>query len=190
MRVVFILIQLIHYFIPYSTEGDLGKAYNYYANLVANDEDWICFLDADTCIGLIPKFGHLLEEIVSLYPDTGMFTCYASRIKGRQQRYNDVISEDVNVLNHKKTAVKQAELYSKKVKKLSRIISGHLMLVKKSVWKNIGGAPEGIGILTVDNRISRNILKKGYNILLMEGIYLFHFYRLDTGIKDKSHLKK
>lgn len=179
---------MIWYFTPYGIDKDLGKAYNQYAKLVTDKDDWICFLDADTCIGLVPKFGHVLQEIVDLYPDTGLFTSYASRIGNKQQRFAGKISEDPNILNHKKIAKSQVHHYKTRVKELNKIISGHLMMVKKSTWDAIGGAPEGIGILSIDNWISKRILRSGKNILLMEGIYLFHFYRLDTGKQDKSHL--
>ena len=63
------------------------------------------------------------------------------------------------------------------------------MLIKKSTWDSIGGAPEGRGILAVDNTISNRVVRKGFKILLMEGVYLFHFYRMDIGVHDKSHLR-
>ena len=65
------------------------------------------------------------------------------------------------------------------------------MLIKKSVWKQVGGFPENTkkaNILGVDNVFSQKILDAGLEILVMEGVYVWHTYRLgDTN--NTSHLK-
>ena len=180
---------MIHYFIPYATDKNLGKAYNYYASLVKNPEDWICFIDADAMIGLVPEYGHRLEEYISMYPDTGLFTCLTNRVGTLEQCYNNTISEDPNILNHKKIAVELATKNHGKVTQLNKVVSGMMFLIKKSVFDSVGGFPEDGRILGVDNKICEKILEKNLKILVIESIYLFHFYRMDTGRLDKSHLK-
>lgn len=180
---------MIHYFIPYSTDGDLGKAYNYYARLVENPEDWICFIDADAMIGLIPKYGHHLQEIINKYPDTGLFTTYTNRVGCLEQCYNGIISENSNILYHKQLAKDLVVRNNGKVKEINKVISGMIMIFKKSTFDRVGGFPETGGILAIDNKFSKRILNNGLKIRLIESMYLFHFYRLDTGKQDKSHLK-
>lgn len=178
---------MIWYFTPYSIQKDFGKAYNEYANLVTNPEDWICFVDGDSQF-LTSNFGHQIEEYVSVYPDTGIFTCYTNRVGNLEQCYNNRINEDSNILNHKRIALQLQKEKRLHVKELTKPISGMLMVIRKSVWDKINGSPEEKGILGIDNHISQRVLNEGLKIRLMEAVYLFHFYRLDTGVHNKGHL--
>lgn len=179
---------MIHFFNPYSFEGDIGKAYNYYASIVPNPEDWICFTDGDTS-WLRPDYGHHIKQIVDQNPEAGMFTCLTNRVGCIQQCYGNRISPELNMMKHIRIANDVAAGQKLKVKPLNFIISGHCMIFKKSTWERVGGFAENIGILSVDNIFSQKILDAGLKILLMEGVYIWHKYRLETGINDKSHLR-
>lgn len=179
---------MVYYFKPYSVEKDLGKAYNQYLELLPNDDDWACLIDGDVAF-LIPDYGHLIQEVIGLYPDTGLFTCYTNRVGNLEQCYMGRISEDANMLNHRKIALMLSKEQRHKLKELKSIISGHVMIVQKKTWKEVGGFTEDHGILAIDNKFSKKILKAGKTIQLMRGLYALHFYRLDTGRHDKSHLK-
>lgn len=178
---------MVYYFTPYSINKDLGRAYNQYVDIVPNDDDWICLVDADSCF-LTPDFGHTIQDIIDKYPDTGLFTTYTNRVGNLEQCYQNYISPDPNVLNHRKIAQDLVVKNKDKVKEINKIISGMIMIFKKSTWKEVGKFPEDKGILAIDNRFSKRILLSGKKIRLIESIYLFHFYRMDTGIKNKKHL--
>lgn len=178
---------MVYYFTPYATDKDLGSVYNQYASIVPDDEDWICIMDADTCF-LTPDFGHVIQSIIDQHPDTGLFTTYTNRVGNLDQCYQGEISSNSNILHHRKLAKEISVSHKDKVKELRKIISGMIMIFKKSTWRQIGGFPENKGILAIDNRFSKRILQHGLKIKLIESIYLFHFYRLDTGIKNKDHL--
>ncbi len=173
---------------PYSFEHDLGKAYNDSINKIPSSEAWICLLDLDSCF-LVPDIGHQLKEIITAYPNTGLFSCRTNRVGQKRQCLHGVISDDPNILNHRKIALQLSKERRLDVSPIENPISGHLMLFKKSTWESVGGFPENRGILSVDNTFSNRIVRKGYNILMMEGVYLFHFYRMDKSIFDKDHLK-
>ncbi len=138
---------------------------------------------------LTPDFGHQMQEIITLHPHVGLFTCLVNRVGTLKQCYQDIISEDPNILSHRKIALQLSKEKRHIVKEIPNPISGHLMLFKKATWESIGGFPEDRGILSVDNTFSNRMARHGYKIMVMEGIYCFHFYRLDTGRHDKSHLK-
>jgi GT2 family glycosyltransferase len=178
---------VIYFFNPYSIDKDLGKAYNDYMALLPNDEDWACLTDGDTMF-LMPDYGHQIQQIIDLHPETGLFTCLTNRVGCTDQCYRKVISNERDILKHKRIA---QDLYTNKtgVKELRNIISGHCMIVQKKTWEAVGKFPEGMGILAVDNEFSKRILDSGRKILLMEGVYILHWYRFDTGISDKSHIK-
>jgi GT2 family glycosyltransferase len=178
---------MIHFLSPYSQEKNLGRAYNESVSLITNSEDWICLIDLDVMV-LSHGIGHHLQEIINLHPNTGLFSCRTNRVGQKRQCLNGVISDDPNLLNHRKIALQLAQEKRLIVSPLENPISGHLMLFKKSTWESVGGFPENRGILSVDNTFSNRIVRKGYNILMMEGVYVCHFYRLDTGILNKDHL--
>lgn len=177
---------MIHFSSPYSLSKDLGKAYNDFMKLIP-DDDWACFTDLDTCF-LTSDIGTQLQEIIDMYPDAGLFTCVTNRVGQKEQCYNRTISEDPNILNHRQIALQLQKDKRHQVRELKIVISGHLMLIKKSIWKEVGMFPEGQGLLAIDNKFSWKILRARKHILLMEGVYLFHYYRMLEGKGDKSHL--
>lgn len=178
----------IHFLSPYSLDKDIGKAYNDSVRNIPSPEDWICLIDLDVMV-LSHGIGHHLQEVINLYPNTGLFTCRTNRVGQVRQCLHNTISDDPNVLNHRQIALQLSQERRLDVTPINNPISGHLMLFKKATWESVGGFPEERGILSVDNTFSNRIVRKGYNILMMEGVYVFHFYRFDTGILNKDHLK-
>lgn len=148
-------------------------------SLLPNDDDWMCFTDLDTCF-LDPKDPEKIEYFIDKYPDTGIFTCYTNRVGNKYQLLNGIKSEDSDILNH----IKIAKSISGDCKEIKSIISGMCMIVKKSTWSKVGGFQNGL--LGVDNKFSHIVLRYGMKIRLIESVYLFHVYRLDTN--SKSHL--
>lgn len=178
---------MLYFFTPYSTEKDIGKAYNQYMSLLPNDDDWAVLMDGDSMF-LLPDFGHHIQSIIDKYPDVGLFTCYTNRVGCKEQCYNNILSEDPNILNHKQIALNLQREKRNNIKEIKKVISGVVMIVNKKTWEHVGKFPEEMGILSVDNHFSAQILRNRRKIFLMEGVYVLHFYRLDTGIKEKSHL--
>lgn len=178
---------MIHYSSPYSVDRDLGKAYNDAMQNISSEDDWMCFTDADSMF-LTPNYGHQLDEIVKIYPTHGILTCLTNRVGNLDQCYNKHINDDPDIRNHKRIALKLQRENKIEVQDTIHVISGMLMLIKKSTWTLIHGAPEGKGLLSIDNHISQRVLNEGMKIGIMQGVYIFHFYRLDTGIHNKDHL--
>lgn len=179
---------MIYFFSPYSFEKNLGQAYNEYFKLVPKEEDWICFTDLDSMF-LIPEIGNQLQNYINKYPETGLFTCLTNRVGNLEQCYKGEISNNSDILYHKKIAIQLKEQNNLKVKELKNIISGHLMLIQKGNWRRVGGFKNN-GVLAIDNDFSKKILLNRMKILLMEEVYLLHYYRFLEGISYKQHLKK
>lgn len=177
----------IWYFKPYSLEKDLGSAYNQYADLISNPEDWLCFLDIDTMF-LLHDTPVQMQEIVERYPSTGLFTCYTNRVGAKPQCLNGVANEDPNMLNLYRIALQQQTEKRYNLVQIDHVISGFLMLIQKKTWDLIHGAPVERGLLAIDNHISQRVLNAGLKIQLMEGVYLNHYYRLHKEMHDRSHL--
>jgi len=178
---------MIHCITPYREDKRLGVAYN---NAMAQipEGDWACITDWDVLFLLPETIAHL-NEYVRRYPDTGLFTCYASRthhINTGLQMFETGIDSNRDILHHIEIAKKQTEkLYQ--VTEINRFISGFLMMVSKETW-NTHKFAEDLKCLNVDNVYSNKMLQAGLPIRRMDGIYVWHSYRIDKDIKDTTHL--
>ncbi len=178
---------MIHCITPYREDKNLGLAYNE-AMAQIPEGDWACITDWDVLFLLPSTIAHL-NEYTRRYPDTGIFTCYASRshiINTGLQMFDTGISTNDSIAHHIQIAFKQQEkLYQ--VTDINRFISGFLMMVSKDTW-NKHKFVDNMKCLDVDNIYSNKILQAGLPIRRMDGIYVWHSYRLGKDIKDTTHL--
>lgn len=178
----------IWYNIPWTNEKDLGKAYNDFMRLIPND-DFACFIDRDAMF-LTSFYGKQLNDIVNTYSDCGVFVAKANRIGCKWQREEGMWNEnniDVHVL---KSNQLQREKYINvsDVSDIKDPLGGFLILISKKVWEEIGGFKEGLGMLGVDNELHYACKRYNKKVYLMEGVYLYHWYRGGEA-KNKSHLQ-
>lgn len=184
---------MIWFFTPYSFEKKLFEAYDRYMQLIENPDDWVCFTDGDTAF-LLPDFGHQIKTYTEKYPDTGLFTCYASRCHYSAQVRKSTDMENPDILYHRNQAENIYNELHGQVKDIDRRIAGHLLVIQKKTWELI--KPEVAKkvtsqqkqILGVDTKISNAILKAGLKIRLMRGMYIFHYLRLKEGFDSNIHL--
>jgi GT2 family glycosyltransferase len=170
--------------IPYRKDKNLGLAYN---EIFRNStEEVFCFRDGDTLF-LTPDYGNILDEYHALFPEA-VLVCYINRASPLSvgQLFGERLSNDPNILNHIQIAERvKKRLYQ--VTEVDRDISGTLMVIPRSVWEKHPFSEDG-NCLGVDTEFNRRIRKAGVKILRMDGLYLFHTYRLKNGIYDKKHL--
>jgi GT2 family glycosyltransferase len=182
---------MIYFFTPYSFGKRLFEAFDEYMSLVNNSEDWVCFTDGDTAF-LRSDFGHKIQEYIEKYPETGLFTSYASRCHYSFQVPPGAEPENPSILFHKTIAEKMNNDLQLQTEEINCRIAGHLMIIKKKTWLRIRMKVrircETKNILGVDTKISNEILNCGLKIRLMKGIYIFHYLRLAEGYDYKKHL--
>lgn len=177
---------MVHVITPYREDKRLGVAYNN-AMALLPDGDWGCITDWDVCFLLPQTIAHL-NEYTRRYPDTGIFTCYGSRshVNSTYQMLPTGCSDDSDIKNHIRIAREQTKhLYE--VTEIPKHISGFLMMISKETW-NKHKFVEDMKCLGVDNHFSNKILAAGMKILRMDGVYVNHLYRLETNVKDTTHL--
>lgn len=176
----------IHITAPYRLDKDLGRGYNEFMKLIP-DDDFACFIDYDVML-LTPDAGAILHEYASRFPNA-LLTCYTNRVSplAHQQLYFGTVNEESDIRWHLDRAEKQKEhLYN--VTPIFKDISGFLMLLSKKTWLN-HPFPELGKPLGVDTNYGRTVRANGVKILRMDGLYVFHTYRLLNGINNKEHLK-
>ncbi len=181
---------MLYFFTPYSLQRKLLDAYDHYLNLV-NDDDWVCFTDGDTAF-LCSDFGHKIDQYITKYPDTGLFTSYASRCFYPYQVPGAVNQQNDSIRYHKQIANTHNQVQHLNVNEINLRIAGHLMAIKKSTWLKIRDQvyekAKYETIEGVDTAISNAILSNGMKIRLMKSIYIFHYFRLIEGVPNKKHL--
>lgn len=188
---------------PYSTKKNLGKAYNEVMSL-APDNSHVCLRDGDTC-WLTPDYGVHIAEYVRLYPNA-VLTCWTNRIheKAEQQAIHEVtayvgewLSIGVRNCTDMGSQIEVAKNYQKhlyQVTPLHGFVSGFCMIVPKSVWLDHKFAEKQVyedrgphNLLGVDNDFTNRVRAAGIPVLRMDGIYIWHTYRLLDN--SKKHLE-
>lgn len=190
--------------IPYSTEKNLGKAYN---DAIAGltDDSHVCLRDGDTC-WLTPDYGVHLAKYIELHPNA-VLTCWTNRIneKAEQQAKHEVsyhdssrwCNEQVRDVPDMSLHLQVAETYKKHLYQttpLHGFVSGFCLVFPKSLWQQHKFAEKQVyedrgphNLLGVDNDWTNRVRAAGVPVLRMDGIYIWHTYRLLTN--SKEHLQ-
>lgn len=178
----------VHRISPNNPDKNLGKAYNYAIQAIP-DNDWVCVTDLDILF-LTPDAGNILHGYASLFanPSQQVLTCYTNRIHplAKDQLLGGVVNEDDSIKNHIKIAEEQKQLLYE-LSMTNSGISGFLMLMHKSLWKEIP-FNEDNKCLGIDTDFVKRVRSAGKDILRMDGLYVWHTYRLIQGINNKNHL--
>ena len=182
---------MIYFFTPYSFQKKIFEAWDAYMDLVQDKNDWVCLMDGDVAF-LRSDFGSHMQEYISKFPDTGIFTCYVSRSRTSWMMPTNHIFADPNILHHKEKAEWHYKNQHLEVTDINRRIIGCLMLMKKSTWllirEKVAAKCITKEILSVDSIISLEVIAHGLTIRLMKGMYIFHYYRHLEGADSKNHL--
>lgn len=161
---------------------NLGWTYNQYMELLPNEDDWACFLDHDAMY-TTHNWYNQLESIIEKYPDYGLFTSKTNRISNGAQITYGVGKHIHDMKFHRAKGYELQEEYFDLVTEMPRTISGVVMLTKKAVWKAAGGFKDGF--LGVDSNYDGRVRAAGYKVGLMEGVFVYHWYR-----EKVAHLEK
>jgi len=173
---------MIFYSQPYDTNKDIGSYYNKFMNLLP-DNATACFTDGDT-IFTTSDYGHRLQIYLDLYTECGLFTCKTNRVKCQHQLAYNWNSE--HMANHREFAQTLKSNFSITDITNEQLFSGVMIMIRKQTWKKIG--PFKSGMLGVDNDIHQKAKDHNKPVYLMNGIYLYHWYR-GGHINNTSHLK-
>lgn len=176
---------MIHYAIAFDPNKNVGVAYNATMRLLGED-DWCCFVDGDSMF-LNPYFGRQIEEYVNRHPECGIFTCKTNRVAAEYMLVGNWKSDDV--VYHKRLAQElSTDLSVTDITGFARDfpLSGVLMLISRKAWTEVGGFKE-TGMLGVDNDMHRRMRDHGFKVYMMNGVYVYHWYR-GGNRQDTSHL--
>jgi GT2 family glycosyltransferase len=168
--------------IAYDEGMNLGAAYNRFMDLVP-EQAWACFLDHDAMFTTVDWYSLLADAIVA-NPKAGLFTAMTNRI-GNPVQLSERPTHDIRI--HRPHGRKLKEKFAHTAIDVShrQPISGVLMCISKQAWEKAGHFHDGF--FGVDNQIHLDVVRAGYQVLLLKGLYVYHWYRADG---EKDHLKR
>ena len=168
--------------IAYDPERDLGRAYNEIMERL-RPGDWVCFLDHDAIFTTRDWYLQILEAI-SRYPEAGLFGAVTNRIgnqaqiapgcpRGHDMREHRIFGEMLRVMcgSNARDVTQETP------------ISGVVLILSYDSWKRMGRFRSGF--LGVDNQAHYDVAKNGMRVLLLDGLYVYHWYRAD-GVGHKN----
>jgi len=175
---------MISKFQPFSLTKDIGEEYNAHCE---GAKDWILILDYDVLI-LDYRAYFLMEKAIYNEPDC-IFSCYASRIGYQWQRIWETWSENDSFLHHQKIAKEQADKYPNGETRPIQTAAGFFLLFHKSYWERNRFQPKMIDSSgRMFDRVFCDEAMKKNKVRLIQGIYVWHTYRLGRKPNDTSHL--
>lgn len=181
-------MKRVSYSIPYNVDRNIGVAYNDQLERLPDDDDFALFLDGDATFTTV-RFGHQIRGVVDRYPGCGYFVCHTNRVGCPWQVAAGVDRRSNDMGYHRRFGQALAELNGTVCADVTSFLppaSGVLLLVQKRVWRLAGGF-RPTGMLGVDWDMFRRVQQRREQILLMRGVYVYHWYRGDDP-GDVSHL--
>ena len=182
----------VHHITAGRSDKNIGKAIN---DIVKGlpDKDWVCFRDIDSFPLLHEQFFKQCEEIAT-NGEFDLIGCMSNRLNLAGQLHQGVISENPDVLYHKKIATELFIKHGSGVVSTHQNIAGLMLFFPKTLWLSVGGFDEG-GIIAsngkyFDHNFCEKVKKAGAKLGIAKGIYLFHFYRFgsEKPSMDNKHL--
>lgn len=188
-----------------SCKKNIGCAYNQFMEILPDDNDWACFIDHDAMF-TTPNWLNQLQFIIDKNPNIGAFGARTNRVGYSWQLLGNIDVDNHDIKYHRaigkhlqKTYYDQIspgatfEIPNAKNSKYSGWMineprfSGTLILVKKSVWKKINGFKQ-TGFLAVDDDFRARLHKHKIKFGIMDGVYLYHWYRADNPYKTSGSM--
>lgn len=163
---------------------DIGADYNRFMEMLPLDSDWGLFLDHDAMF--TTKDWYIDIDMITDSNNIGMYSCMTNRIGNEFQIPDNVDRNNHDILYHRKIGADVRDKNKNSVTVVNHRkhpISGVMILIKKSVWNDVGGFCSGF--FGVDTDIHARCNKNGHHVGIMNGIYVYHFYRGDG---DNSHV--
>lgn len=180
---------MIYFLTPYHPDKSLGISYDWLIDTPPNIDDWVCMTDADT-IFTTYDFGDQISATIEANPDYHLFTCMTNRVNNRIQVCGDWSSNDMAY--HRMVGQQRWEEHGTTVLDITQdqLLSGMMLCTTHEHWMKSGmqGKRHKQGqMLGIDNEIHLAYRHAGLKVGLMQGIYLYHWYR--GGDKsNKAHL--
>ncbi|HLS54093.1 MAG TPA: hypothetical protein VK031_08980, partial [Tissierellaceae bacterium] len=173
----------VHYINSGGSDKNLGGHYNDTIKHLP-DEEWICVSDQDAL--WFPEF--VLKQVEDAINTHGnkykLMGAYTNRIAAERQRAFPSKFDNMDIFEFRKDAEKLHKDRYNRVKPI-KDIAGFFMLFSKELWNRVQFR---CNTIACDTFFCQDIKRLGYKIGLIEGIYVYHWYRAQSN--DPTHYKE
>ncbi len=156
---------------PYSTEMNLGAAYNEAMHILPDDA-WACFLDHDA-MWTTRQWFRQVQEAVRFLPAAGAFTAVTNRIAAPWQQVGDRDNHDV--AHHRRFGAERMKVRTLLDVTDTKGFGGVVLVISKAAWRAAGGFVDGM--LCVDHHMHFALRAAGRRVYVLEGLYVYHWRR-------------
>lgn len=173
--------------VAFDSDMNLGRAYNR-SMVLLSDDAWACFLDHDAMF-TTPFWHEQLLRAIEHNPETGAFTAVTNRVGNVQQTAGFIDPNDHDMMDHRRFGESLFRTYEARCDDITmgEPLSGVLIVISKRAWKRIGGFRDGF--LGVDNQMHLDMRRIGLRVMILRGLYVYHWYRGDGCAAHLKHLK-
>lgn len=172
----------------YDTEKNLGRAYNETMSR-ALPGDWVVFLDHDAIWTTAEWYPQILRAI-DAHPTAGLFTAVTNRI-GRKEQIAPGAPAGHDMREHRALGKRLFEQHGSRAVDMTMggCVSGVVMCLSVETWEAMGYFRDGF--FGVDNEAHKAVRRIGKRVLLLPGLYVYHWYRADgVGHKNAPKARK
>lgn len=183
--------EKIRWISPYSLSKNIGGEINETISELP-DNCWVGLTDHDMMF-LRPDSKRQIHEVISSKHgnDLQVFGCLTNRLSSRHQLFMGACNMiDFDIKNHALVADFCHDKNYGVIEETTANIAAMMMVFRKSTWEKVGGFDENR--LDFDNRFTNKVMKQGGKLGIMQGVYVFHAYRLNSKdpANDVKHLIK
>lgn len=160
--------------IPYDIGGNLGREYN---SIMQNTtHEWIGFADHDLFFAN-PQWYLMFSHAIKNLPDAGFISCKTNRVGCPLQKAGAERNNDIEY--HRRRAKELHTEYWNDYEDVTQsqfVPSGLVFVTSRKAWQEVGGFRES-GIIGVDTNYVNKLKRAKYKIIILRGLYVFHWYR-------------
>lgn len=176
----------IWYANPGRADKNIGRAYNEFCAIVP-DGDWIAIQDQDALFWPELTLGQVESIVAEKGQDYALLGAVTNRLASTYQRPFPEDFDNIDIMHHRGRA---EQVYREKygvVGGKNKPIAGLFMLFPKSTWNRVKFAENCI---FADKIFCQNVLAKVGRIGVMQGVYVYHWYRAQAAdpMRYKAHL--
>ncbi len=174
--------------VPFTEEPNrLGAAYN--EIMRETTTEWVGFVDHDVWLAAQPEWWSMIRRAIDEVPrSVAWIGCVTNRIGCPLQRVRGVDPRNHEMHYHRQIARREYEQHGHELRDVtgSRFsLSALVFAVRRDAWLDVGGFRE-TGWLGVDTDFCGRLRRRHWRIVLLPGLYVYHWYRAAEAQNDAS----
>lgn len=159
--------------IPFDEEGRLARAYN--RALADGISEWVLFLDHDVFL-CNPRWYEMCIEVIEQLQRDPKAACIGCECGGEHHKrtMEQLGPPNSRIEDHIEISLGKYFKHGTIVQQISVPVPGFFMLLKREVGREIGFVQRKRSINNIDTDFGERLMKAGYHIYQMRGLYVYH----------------